>query len=57
MNLSAENTTTAKLIIKNTNVTVRLIPTSSAAMVLHFTAINKANVLDIKKMQYNYPNT
>ena len=57
MNLSAENTTTAKLIIKNTNVTVRLIPTSSAVMVLHFTVINQANVLDIKKMQYNYPNT
>jgi len=25
--------------------------------VLHFTVINQANVLDIKKMQYNYPNT
>ena len=50
MNLSAENTTTARLIIKNTNVTVRLIPTSSAVRVLHFTVINQANVLDIKKI-------
>jgi len=53
INLSAENITTAKLIMKKIIVTSRLIPTSSALMVMYFTVIEDTNVLEWKKIQYN----